>query len=252
MTTHDTPFDDDAADGEPGGHPLRHLPLADLESFCARELRVLAVEGGTPNDDYPLELFRRAVVLGEAAAWSVIYRQYGPFVLPWLLHLPQAQALLEQMEATALAERAVTALATHLTPEKLARLRSQTALLKFFKVCVFAIVADAQRSQHAHERSRCGVEQDAQAMPTPDQGDESQGIARQLWQVLLEEVGDEDEQRLCRLLFVQGMSAAAVCALESERTRFPDIEAVTRMKGEILARLATSLRLRDLLSRLER
>jgi hypothetical protein len=251
MTTHDT-FFDDAADGQQGDNPLRHLPLRDLELFCAHELQVLAEEGGIPNDHYPLELFRRAVVLREAGAWAVIYRQYAPFVLPWLLQLPQAQDLLEQAGAAVLAERAVTALATHLTPEKLARLGSQTALLKFFKVCVFALAADAQRSQHALEHTRFGAGQGAPALPAPDQGEESQGAARQLWQALLEEVGGEDEQRLCRLLFVQGMSAAEVCATSSECARFPDVETVNRMKGEILARLATSRRLHDLLSRLER
>ncbi len=86
MTTHD------AADGQQRDNTLRHLPLRDLELFCAHELQVLAEEGGIPNDHYPLELFRRAVVLREAGAWAVIYRQYAPFVLPWLLQLPQAKA----------------------------------------------------------------------------------------------------------------------------------------------------------------
>ena len=245
MTTHD------AADGQQRDNPLSHLPLRDLELFCAHELQVLAEEGGIPNDHYPLELFRRAVVLRDTGAWAVIYRQYAPFVLPWLLQLPQAKGLLEQAGTAALAESAVTALATNLTPEKLARLRSQTALLKFFKVCVFALAADAQRSQQLLERTRFGAEQDTSALPGPDHAGESRGAARQLWQILLEEVAGEDEQRLCWLLFVRGKSAAEVCALESERTRFPDVETVNCMKEEVLARLRQSTRLQDLLSRLE-
>jgi len=219
---------------------LQHLPLSDLALFCAHALQVLT-EGGAPDDLYPLELFRRAVVLRDSAAWGCIYRQYAPFVLPYLLRHPQAEALLQQKEPAALVDAVLSTFATNLTEEKLAHLNSLALLLKYLRVCVHTTVADATRGRQLLERLALLEAETAPGVPALGHVGDPQAGTQGLWQVLVGELPGEDERLLFTLLFVRGFSALAVCTQEPRR--FPDKEAVYRVKALIFERLRTSERL---------
>lgn len=240
MTQHHPAGDHDAARHHDSD--LGRLPLSDLALFSAHALQTLA-EGGTPNDRYPLELFRRAVVLHDSAAWRCIYRQYAPFVLPWLLKHPLAETLLEQKEPAALVDTILSAFATALTEPKLAQLNSLVLLLKFLRMCVHSTLADLNRDRQLFARLAGERAPDA---PLPGHtADGQQADAQGLWQILVEELQGEDEQVLFTLLVVRGVSALEICTHEPQR--FPDTQAVYQAQARIFTRLRASERLQAML-----
>lgn len=219
---------------------LQRLPLSDLALFCAHELQVFT-EGGAPNDLYPVELFRRAVVLHDSAAWGCIYRQYAPFVLPSLLQHPQAQQLLEQNEPAALLDAVLSTFAAGLNEEKLARLNAQALLMKYLRACVHTTIADANRGQQLRERLALLAVETAPGEPALAHASGLQVDAQSLWQAIEEELHGEEERLLFTLLFKQGYSALAVCTHHTGR--FPDAQTVYLVKTRIFERLRASERL---------
>jgi hypothetical protein len=235
---HNQPDHDDNRQDETN---LQRLPLSDLALFCAHALQVFT-EGGTPDDLYPLELFRRAVVLRDSAAWGCIYRQFAPFVLPYLLRHPQAESLLQQKAPAALVDAVLSRLSANLTQEKLAHLNSLALLLKYLRVCVHSTIADAHRDLQL--LARLEVETAPGAAALGHTGDPQAGT-QGLWQVLVEELSSEDERLLFTLLFARGLSTRAVCT--HEPGRFSNTEAVYQMKARIFERLRASERLQAIL-----
>jgi predicted secreted protein len=242
MTQHHQ-LDDDAAGGQ-RDTILVTLPLSDLALFSAHELQVL-IEGGTPNDRYPLELFRRAVVLRDSAAWGCIYRQYAPFVLPWLQRHVQAESLLAEAEPAALVDAVLSTLAINLSEEKLARLTSLADILRYLRMCIHSTLSDWRRDQQLLERLALAAGETAPGQPTLAHAARGEDLAQGLWQVLLEELADEEQRLLFTLLFVRGYSARAVCLHEA--ARFPDLETVSRLKLQMYERLRASERVQAIL-----
>lgn len=244
--THSTHPDDDA--NRRDDTDLQRLPLSELAPFCAHALQALT-QGGTPDDRYPLELFRRAVLLRDAAAWGCIYRQYASVVLAYLLQHPQAGPLLEQQEPAALLDAVLSTFAAGLTREKLARLNSQAHLLKYLKVCVHSTIADAHRDRQLLERLSLLAVETTPGEPALAHAGSRQGDAQGLWQAMVEELPSED-RLLFTLLFVRGYSAQAACTHEPDR--FPDTQAVYQGKARIFERLRASERLRTMLGPLSK
>lgn len=216
---------------------LQRLPLSDLSLFCANELQVYT-QGGTPNDLYPAELFRRAVVLRDSFAWGCIYRQYAPFVLPALMQHPQARVLLDQQEPAALLDAVLSTFAAELSEAKLARLNSQALLLKYLRVCVHTTVSRANRDQQLIARLAQLSAETAPGRPTLAHLGSPQADAQELWLAILGELNGEGERLLFTLLFVQGYSALEVCT--HHRDRFPDTQAIYQVKAQIFERLRIS------------
>jgi len=223
---------------------LHRLPLSDLALFCTHELQVYT-QGGAPNDLYPAELFRRAVVLHDSSAWCCIYRQYAPVVVPSLMQHPQARPLLDQKEPAALLDAVLSTFAAGLNEAKLARLNSQALLLKYLRVCVHTTVSSASRDRQLIERLALLAVETAPGEPALAHAGVPHADTQGLWYTIEEELNGEDERLLFLLLFVQGYSALAVCT--HHRDRFPDTQAVYQVKAQIFERLRASERLQAML-----
>jgi hypothetical protein len=241
MTTSHTPYE---------GNP-QQLSLSDLSQQCYLQLHTL-MNGGTPDGRYPVELFRRAIIQQDPHAWAILYQQFSPFILVFLTRLHAAE-MPGCKSTTGLVEKTMMAVAHNLTAEKLTRLGTLVALLSYCKVCLFSVITEAQRSQVLLERAGTMTSAEADAHPPvpPDyrQAVTSSSAGEALWQLLEQELPSQDEQQLCSLLFVQGLSAQEICDLDRER--FPDVETVYQREAAIIASLSSSQRLQALLLDLE-
>jgi RNA polymerase sigma factor (sigma-70 family) len=69
------------------------MAVADLADRCGQET-AKSRRGQSADDRFCFELFRRALVLRDSAAWEAILRQYGRLVQSWLnVRGPDAEAL---------------------------------------------------------------------------------------------------------------------------------------------------------------
>jgi len=66
------------------------LSIGDLTWRCRQE-SAQYLAGNAHNETYCLELFRRAIVDQDQAAWPALYTHYEPLVAEWARHHPKFQ-----------------------------------------------------------------------------------------------------------------------------------------------------------------
>lgn len=96
------------------------------------------------------DLFSRAIVAGDADAWSVIHARYGQLLCSWARRstlFDVAQESSEDIASEALA-RAWLAL----TPERFLDFTDMRALMAYLRACVTSTVIDSARRQRANHR----------------------------------------------------------------------------------------------------
>src|SRR4249920_4093611 len=90
------PGSDPELRGRAGSAPqMDLLSINDLARCCSEETNKF-LKQSVSNDQYCLELFRRAISKRDEDAWACIYQQYAPLVLTWVNQHQSATALLGQ------------------------------------------------------------------------------------------------------------------------------------------------------------
>jgi len=223
----------------------QQLSVKDLAHCCAEETNKFLRQRDS-NDRFCLELFRRAIVQRDEAAWSSIYQQYAPLVLTWVSQHQSVAALFGSEGNAALVNTAFAKFAQALTAEKMQKFASLAALLKYLKLCVHSVVADELRLRQARqlEETLESIEQEP-AASDPAEDVISQLSAHNLWQIVQAEVNGEEEQLLLHLVYVQGLKPGEISA--QHRHLFPTVDDVYRVKRNVLERLRRNRRLLALL-----
>jgi hypothetical protein len=222
--------------------PLEHLPLAQLAGRCAEETRQFLK--GEPSDDHScLELFHRAVGSRDEDAWALLYQQYAPLVLTWVLQRQSAAPLLAEEGAASLVNAAFAKFALAMTPAKMARFTRIEALLTYLKLCVRSVVTDALRARQTRPwaEALCLEEHDRQG-DDPAEGVVAQLAAHSLWQLISQELHDEGERLLLSCSLLLHMKPAEIAGQYPRL--FPTVADVYRIRRNILERLRRNQRLR--------
>ncbi|QBD82329.1 hypothetical protein EPA93_42675 [Ktedonosporobacter rubrisoli] len=221
---------------------LELLSINDLARCCSEETSKFLRQNAS-DDSYCLELFRRAIVKRDDAAWSSVYQQYSPLVLTWVTQHQSAVSLMGQDGGAVLVNAAFAKFAQALTPAKMENFDSLAAVLKYLKMCVHSVVADEIRVRQArqYEETLELIEHE------PAVGDPAEDIvanlsAQGLWQIIQEELNSDDERVLVYLAYVQGMKPGEICT--QQRRIFPTVDDVYRVKRNVLERLRRNKRLR--------
>lgn len=220
------------------------LSVNNLARRCAEETTKFLHQRAS-NDRYCLELFRRALVGHDDAAWSCLYQQYAPLVLTWVNQHQSASALFGQDGSAPLVNAAFAKFSQALTPVKMDNFSTLAAILKYLKMCVHSVIADEMRARQArqYEETLDAIEQEPSA-EDPAEDVISSLSMQTLWQAIQEELHNEDERLLIYLAYVQGMKPAEICA--QQRRFFPTVEDVYRVKRNVLERLRRNRYLRSL------
>lgn len=218
---------------------IETLTVAELAQHCGEETnRYLRRE--TYVERFCLELFRRAIVQRDDAAWAAVYDQYAAVVRRWLRTRPD-----EEEEGVVIAFerfwRAVDA-------TKFAAFTSLSGVLQYLKMC--AVTAQMDRARAA--RSSVAMESlDEGAHDRPGREDVEETVAAgvdasHFWRTVQDLLHDERERLVVYLSYVIGLSPRAICARHS--VEFPDVTEVYRLKRTVLDRLRRTPELRNLSS----
>ncbi|GHO45676.1 RNA polymerase sigma factor [Ktedonospora formicarum] len=224
--------------------PPEQLSIAELARCCAEETTKF-LKQSTSNDRFCLELFRRAIIRRDDAAWQSIYQQYAPLVLTWVTQHQSVTQLLGQEGGAALVNGAFAKFSQALTPAKIENFDSLASVLKYLKMCVHSVVADEVRARQArqYEETLEDIEHEP-AAHDPAEDVVARLSAERLWAVIQEELNGEEERILLYLAYVQGMKPSEIC--ERHRHLFPTVDDVYRIKRNTLERLRRNRRLRRL------
>jgi len=201
------------------------LSLESLVQCCAEE--TAKFRRREEYDPRPcLELFRRAIVLQDQAAWKAVYQHYRLQVLAWVR---RHWAYSNQAEpAEALVNEAFSRFWQAMTPQRFARLQTLGGIMAYLRRCVDSAVREAYR--------RTSREQllDGQIKSFPEAPTER--LRREeLWCFVFGQLRDEKERVVVDLSFRQGLPPRKIFA--ERRDLFSSVREVYQVKRNVLARL---------------
>ncbi len=210
---------------------LRHLCAEETDNFQQRR----------PYDPhYCFEIFRRAAVDRDEAAWAAIYSQYERQVLSWVRRNPMFPMMEE--EASYFANRAFERMWAALTPEKWTKFPNLKSLLRYLQMCCHSVMVDYSRQK---EQATLKTELDdlmARRLPDDEAEVETQVATTQeqeaLWALIRRELADDREVRVIYAKFVLGMKPAQIA--RRFNSMFSDVKDVYRVSEAAMGRLRNS------------
>jgi DNA-directed RNA polymerase specialized sigma24 family protein len=218
---------------------IEAFTVAELSRRCGEETaRYLRRESYAER--FCLELFRRAILQRDDAAWAAVYEQYATIVRRWL----RTKTDDEDEGVTIAFERFWRAV----DATKFARFGSLSAVLQYLKMCAVTAQMDrvrAARSTGAEE----SLDESTHDLPGGDNVEEAVAgavDATRFWQMVQDLLADERERLVVYLSYVIGLSPRAICAAHG--AEFPDVTEVYRLKRTVLDRLRRAPQLKDVLS----
>jgi len=189
-----------------------------------------------------LELFCRAVVEREDAAWVAVYAQYAGMVRRWLA-LPEA----EGDEGVAIVfERFWQAV----DGPKFARFPSLAAILQYLKVCAYTARIDRGRRAQA-TAGEWSLDAATHVVAARDNVEEMVAgrlDAVEFWAMVRTLLCDDREGVVLYLSYVLGLSPREICA--HDRGHFSNVAEVYRLKRTVLDRLRRAPDMRALVARM--
>lgn len=202
------------------------MNLFELQNRCWSEIEKFTHE--EPSDDqFCLEIFRRALVLRDEQAWHTLAQRFRRTILGWLRRHPYREAayrLHSEEDYVALTiERlwSVTVRNQSLQFQKLA------GALKFMRACLNSVIIDGLRAQ-IKEAALPATGLLELVSPVTDEG-------KEFWEAIKSMLPDQREQRLAYLLFYCNLKPRQV--VEFCPDEFSDTQQIFTMKRNILDRL---------------
>jgi DNA-directed RNA polymerase specialized sigma24 family protein len=227
-------------------HTLQSLDLHELARECANQEALYRKLGGKASDPRVCyELFRRAVVQKDEAAWSLVYQQYEPQVLRWIRQHPAFASAGKNAddfvsEVFARFWRAVS-------PDKFSKqLQSLGAVLLYLKKCVASTLYSHQRALKKDRGLRALEEIEIKtknpAAERPVEHYLAQEVdAEQLWRSI-EGILKDDRERAAMENYVLEKKARQIRADYAHL--FDDAKSIYRVKENLLKRFRRNRNLR--------
>lgn len=206
------------------------LSTADVVRLCAHE--IACYQRGEPVDGAcGFELFRRAIVERDEAAWAALSEQYAPLVRQWLRRWPDGDGVEAGVAATF--ERFWQAV----TVAKFRHFTSLAAVLRYLKLCTQSSHLDQARAARLHARVEPldeTVHRVSAPMDLTEQVMQAQE-ASALWRAVRQCLKNERQQAVLYLSYVHGLTPRQIYADYS--AEFSTVADVYRLKRNALDRL---------------
>ncbi|MBV9328173.1 MAG: hypothetical protein JO352_31035 [Chloroflexi bacterium] len=223
---------------------VRELPLVELARRCREEtLRFLS--GGERDDAYCFEIFHRAVVDRDDAAWEAIVAQYRGIVLAYVGQHTAATVLRETDEYWI--NRAFQRFWGAVGPQRFGQFPDLPSLLKYLKLCVHSVLMDEMRARRAASAS--SLDDVPEAVPARTNAENTvvgELSGQQLWDAIIREVQDEAERKVVLLSFARDLKPSEIA--ERHPDLFATVADVYRIKRNVIERLRRSAEIRSFLS----
>jgi RNA polymerase sigma factor (sigma-70 family) len=208
---------------------LSGATIADLASNC-REHTERFLRGEQSIDVYCFELFRRAIVDRDDAAWAAVYSQYSGIARRWF----GTKMDPEEGLPTAF-ERFWRAIDRH----KFARFGTLAGILSYLKMCVHTTAIDHARAGRVSEGQQSL--DTAIAISSPENVESS--VAEKVdgasfWRRIQAALDDERAIRVLHLSYVIGLTPREIVARHGHE--FPSVSTVYQIKRNAIDRLRRS------------
>ncbi len=192
---------------------------------------------------YAYELFRRALVEGDNAAWGCIFEQYAPLVEHWVRRTGALTVSGETSDYFVGA--AFIRFWRAIPPERFNTFPSLAALLNYLRRCAACVVIDAARSQSfADLLSEDEINWNQQRLGYIDEEAIGRISREEFWRMIDSLLTSEAERVVVRCSYLLGMKPAEIYA--RWRNLFASVEEIYTLKRHILSRLRRSPELQQL------
>ncbi len=208
---------------------LNTMSLSALAEHCMSEINKYR-HGEAYNDQYCLEIFRRALVKRDQDAWAFLQQRFSDTVRGWLRRHPQREVAYHyDSEENYVAQTFARFWQATARNEKL-EFTSLAALLRYLRASLNGAIVDTLR---AYSRPKETVLPEPDSPGEPLAEDEEDG--GELWEVIRSLLPTGREQRLAYLLFHCSLKPREIVRYCQQE--FGDIREIYRMRRNITDRL---------------
>jgi DNA-directed RNA polymerase specialized sigma24 family protein len=207
----------------------QEMSLSALAQCCMQEID--GFRRGEPSDEqYGVELFRRAVTERDPLAWEAVQQCFHGMLLRWMSHHPMIKAAScfdseENYVAEAFARFwQATAGNGHIEFQTLA------AGLLYLRACLNGTLLDTLRA-YSRPREMSLPESGKPGEPVVEESDDG----REVWEIIRGLIPNDREQRVAYLLFHCGLKPREIVHFCQEE--FPNVEEIYRLRRNIVERL---------------
>lgn len=206
--------------------PPRDMNLSDLQNRCWSEIEKFNRK--EPNDDqYCLEIFRRALVQRDEHAWEILTRRFGGTIIGWLRRHPYREAAYRLHSEENYVALTIERLWSVTVRNQSLEFTTLAGALKFMSASLNSVVIDTLRGQQK-EAAIPEAGFDEPAAPEYESGAE-------FWAVIKSLIPNEREQRLAYLLYHCGLKPRQIVQFCPQE--FSNVQEIFRMTRNILDRL---------------
>jgi DNA-directed RNA polymerase specialized sigma24 family protein len=192
---------------------------------------------------FAYELYRRALVDGDQAAWGYIFEQYSPLVEHWVRRTGAFTVSGESSDFFVSA--AFTRFWRAIPAERFAAFPSLASLLNYLRRCATCVVIDTARAQsYADILPEESINWNDQRLGHADEEATDRVSREEFWGLVDGLLGSEAERVIIRCSFLLGMKPGDIYARHGEL--FQGVEEVYTLKRAVLTRLRKSPELRGM------
>ncbi len=221
---------------------LRAMDLTSLMYRCATESERF-YRGQSHDTSFSYELFRRALVERDEAAWEQLFSHYNSLVEGWVRRSGAFSSSGETSEYFVVG--AFMKFWRAITPERFESFPTLASLLHYLQLCTTSVVIDSVRAQSWAEV----LPEDALTyMPATDEkAPDEEAVQRvqreEFWQLVDGQLNNESERVVVYCSFVLGLTPRAIFARRTDL--FRTVNDVYNVKRNVLGRLGRSAELRQ-------
>jgi DNA-directed RNA polymerase specialized sigma24 family protein len=189
--------------------------------------------GEPSNDQYSLEIFRRAMLERDNAAWTLLENRFKDFLLGSFRRHPKSEAASHLDSPENYVARAFARFWLAAVHNQQLEFTTLAAALRYLRGCLNSTIVDALR---AYSRAK------EVALPEPDFGwepvVEEHDDGRDLWEAISGVLPGERERRLAYLLYHCNLKPREVVRLCPQE--FHEVEEIYRLRRNIIERVQRS------------
>lgn len=220
------------------------MDLAALMRRCATESE--RFYRGLPHDTrFSYELFRRALVERNEAAWEQLFQHYSGLVEGWVRRSGAFTSSGESSEYFVVG--AFVKFWRAITPERFASFPTLASLLHYLQLCATSVVIDSVRAQSWSEML---PEESMNASQAPQHSPDEEAMSRvqreEFWHFIDRQLHSEEERLVVYCSFVLCQTPRAIFAQRNDL--FGSVNDVYNVKRNVLGRLSRNSELRKLIA----
>lgn len=211
--------------------PPRDMSLAELSARCSGEVNRYMHEEAH-NDDYCLEIFRRAMLQNDAHAWELLTQRFHNLLVSWVRRHPSREIAYRLDSEENYVAFAFERFWKVTVRNNALEFNTLASALAFLRACLNSAVIDTLRGySRPHE------------VPLPEPGfpeepavdDSTDGESSETWHVIKGLLPNEREQRVAYLLYHCGLKPREIVQFCPQE--FDDVREIYRLIRNIRDRL---------------